>query len=277
MIDLKPPQCPITGDTESRLVFHYTHPPEIEVSFPRPAGEPYLREVWQFLPSGHFVSVHRMQVDTSYSGSYVDSTYKNEESMRAIYQRIISLPPERSDNFWRFNEIKQFAGSWFGRTSDLELLDIGSGLGVFPSIVHKEGWRCAAVDPDERAVKHLTDTVGVDAIFGDFMTLDVFKQYDIITLNKVLEHVPDPIAMLRRTLDWLKPGGFVYVEVPDGEIASHYGSEREEFTIEHLHVFSLASSAILATQAKYTVQAIARIHEPSSKYTIRLFLSKGFK
>jgi 2-polyprenyl-3-methyl-5-hydroxy-6-metoxy-1,4-benzoquinol methylase len=122
-------------------------------------------------------------------------------------------------------------------------------------------------------VKHLTDTVGVDAIFGDFMTLDVFKQYDIITLNKVLEHVPDPIAMLRRTLDWLKPGGFVYVEVPDGEIASHYGSEREEFTIEHLHIFSLASSAILATQAGYLLENVTRVHERSSKYTLRLFLA----
>jgi len=277
MTDLKPQHCLITGDTESRLVFHYTTPPEVEVDFPRLEGEPYLREVWQFLPSGHFVSVHRMQVDTSYSGSYVDSTYKNEESMRATYQRIISLPPARSDNFWRFKEIAQFAASWFGRTSDLELLDIGSGLGVFPSIVHKQGWHCTAIDPDKRAVKHLTDTVGVDALFGDFMKLDVSKKYDMITLNKVLEHVPDPIAMLRRTLDWLKPGGFVYVEVPDGEIASQYGSEREEFTIEHLHVFSLASSAILATQAKYTVHAIERLHEPSSKYTIRLFLSKGFK
>ena len=184
------------------------------------------------------------------------------------------MPPERSDNLWRFNEVKQFAGSWFGRTSDLDLLDIGSGLGVFPSLVDKEGWRCTAVDPDVRAVKHLTGTVGVDGLFGDFMTLDVSKQYDIITLNKVLEHVPDPVAMLRRTCDWLKPGGFVYVEVPDGEIASQHGSEREEFTIEHLHVFSLASSAILATQAGYFLENIKRVHEPSSKYTLRLFLKK---
>jgi 2-polyprenyl-3-methyl-5-hydroxy-6-metoxy-1,4-benzoquinol methylase len=273
MIDLKPLHCPITDDSESRLVFHYTRPPAAEVSFPRPEGEPYLREVWQFLPSGHFVSIHRMQVDTNYSGSYVDSTYKNEESMRASYRRIIGLPPERSDNFWRFSEIKQFANSWFGRTSDLELLDIGSGLGVFPSKVHKEGWLCTALDPDERAVKHLADTVGVNALLGDFMKLDVVKQYDIITLNKVLEHVYDPIAMLRRTYDWLKPGGFVYVEVPDGEIASRYGSEREEFTIEHLHVFSLASSAVLATQAGYLLRQITRVQEPSSKYTLRLFLT----
>lgn len=275
MIDLKPQRCSITKDTESRLVFHYTQPPKVEVNFPRPEGEPYLRQVWQFIPSRHFVSVHHMEVDTSYSSSYVDSTYKSEESMRATYHRIISLPPERSDNFWRFNAIKQFAISWLGRRLDLELLDIGAGLGVFPSIVHREGWRCTAIDPDKRAVKHLKDTVRVNALLGDFMKLDVVKQYDIITLNKVLEHVSDPITMLRRTRDWLKPGGFVYVELPDGEIASQYGSEREEFTVEHLHIFSLASAAILATQAEYTVQEISRIQEPSSKYTIRLFLRES--
>jgi len=195
--------------------------------------------------------------------------------MRATYKRIIDLPPERSDNFWRFSKIKQFAASWFERQSDIALLDIGSGLGVFPSIARREGWLCTSIDPDKRAVKHLIDTVGVNALLGDFMKIDVANKYDIITLNKVLEHVPDPIGMLRRTLEYLKPEGFVYVELPDGEVARQYGSEREEFTIEHLHVFSLASSAILAMRAGYMIKEITRIKEPSSKHTIRLFLYKS--
>jgi 2-polyprenyl-3-methyl-5-hydroxy-6-metoxy-1,4-benzoquinol methylase len=195
--------------------------------------------------------------------------------MRLAFKRIVSLSPEKSDNFWRFDAIKAFAQSWIGKASDLNLLDVGAGLGVFPNIVRSAGWTCTAIDPDERAVRHLIDIVGVAGICGDFMKLDASARYDIVTLNKVLEHVADPIAMLTRTKDWLKPNGFVYIEVPDGETARLLGPEREEFTIEHLHIFSLKSAVLMATKAGYKIQQAIRIHEPSSKYTIRLFLSKG--
>jgi len=274
MMVLKPQRCPITDNVESRLIFSYKSPPAVEAPFPRAEMGSYYREVWQFMPCGHYVSVHQMKIDIGYNGPYLNATYVDDKSMKATFQRIIELPPKKSDNFWRFREIREFSRSWFVDSSDLELLDIGAGLGVFPYIVRKEGWRCTAIDPDKRSVKHLVDTVGVAAICGDFEELAVARQFDIITMNKVLEHVADPITMLRKTHEWLKPNGIVYVEVPDGEIASLHGLEREEFTIDHLHAFSLVSAALVAFRANYKVQKITRIQEPSSKYTIRMFLSK---
>ena len=61
------------------------------------------------------------------------------------------------------------------------------------------------------------------------------------------------------------------MEVPDGEVAYKDGPEREEFFIEHLHVFSLASTVIMANKAGFQVEAIQRLKEPSTKYTIRAF------
>ncbi len=77
---------------------------------------------------------------------------------------------------------------------------------------------------------------------------------------------------LAKSAKHLNPGGFVYVEVPDGEAAVHEGPGREEFFIEHHHVFSAASLALLATRAGFNVQVIERLHEPSTKYTLRGFL-----
>ena len=111
------------------------------------------------------------------------------------------------------------------------------------------GWDATALDPDERACEHARRTVGVRAVHADFMLGGNFGRYDAIALNKVLEHVPEPVAMLRKAGQCLEPGGFVYLELPDAEGARAEGFEREEFFIEHLHVFSLASLARLAERA----------------------------
>jgi 2-polyprenyl-3-methyl-5-hydroxy-6-metoxy-1,4-benzoquinol methylase len=112
----------------------------------------------------------------------------------------------------------------------------------------------------------------VDAVCGDFLALDDLGRFDVIAFNKVLEHVPDPAVMLRKALAHGHPEGFVYVEVPDGEVAAAEGPGREEFFIDHWHVFSAASVALLAQRAGYSLRALERLREPSGKYTLRTFL-----
>jgi hypothetical protein len=80
------------------------------------------------------------------------------------------------------------------------------------------------------------------------------------------------VSMLARSLQHLRQGGFVYIELPDGEAALVEGPERQEFFIDHWHVFSATSLAILATRAGFRLQALERLHEPSGKYTLRAFL-----
>jgi SAM-dependent methyltransferase len=155
------------------------------------------------------------------------------------------------------------------------VLDVGSGLCVFLHGMKAAGWRGTALDPDERAVAHAREVVGVDAICGDWMTAKIEGRYDLITFNKVLEHVVDPVAMLARARQGLTPGGMVYLELPDGEAAAPPRGEgfgREEFFIEHHHVFSLASVSLLAEKAGFSAVTVERLREPSTKYTLRAFL-----
>jgi len=80
------------------------------------------------------------------------------------------------------------------------------------------------------------------------------------------------VAMLAKASAHVKPGGFVYVEVPDGEAAVIDGPGREEFFIDHWHVFSVASLALLVAQAGFAVRVLERLREPSGKYTLRAFM-----
>jgi 2-polyprenyl-3-methyl-5-hydroxy-6-metoxy-1,4-benzoquinol methylase len=135
----------------------------------------------------------------------------------------------------------------------------------------RAGWNCTALDPDQRACEHARVMVGVKAIHADFMKDDGFGRFDVITFNKVLEHVPEPVAMLRKAARYLVPGGFVYVELPDAESAASEGFGREEFFIEHLHIFTAASFGLLVERAGFRLAGLQQLHEPSSKYTLRGF------
>ncbi|WHZ19257.1 MAG: SAM-dependent methyltransferase [Rhodanobacteraceae bacterium] len=48
-----------------------------------------------------------------------------------------------------------------------------------------------------------------------FETFDTNDRFDLIVLGHVLEHVEDPVAVLRRSAGWLAPGGSIFSAVPN--------------------------------------------------------------
>jgi SAM-dependent methyltransferase len=262
-------QC-LCGGRELKPVFEYRAPPEGEVRFPL-AGE-YRRRMARCARCGHFVSQHDMDMSGLYSGAYIDATYGS--AMRKTFERIVALPPDKSDNAGRVARVVNYARSRFGASKKLSVLDVGSGLCVFLHRLKTEtGWRCTALDPDSRATTHARDVVGVETITGDFMHIKPQARYDLVTFNKVLEHVLDPVVMLEKSAGYLLPGGAVYIELPDGDAAQADGAGREEFCIDHHHVFSPESLRILARRAGFAVLEEERLREPSGKYTLRAFVA----
>ena len=155
-------------------------------------------------------------------------------------------------------------------------MDIGSGLCVFlAKIKMLTDWNCTAVEPDERYCNHAKDTVGVEVIPQDYRLVNWDRKFNLITLNKVLEHFLDPIEVLKKCASDLASGGLIYIELPDGESASadEIGFEREEFFIDHHHAFSMASMELLTQKSGLRSLNLERVREPSSKYTLRGFLS----
>ncbi|MFH1318656.1 MAG: class I SAM-dependent methyltransferase [Candidatus Omnitrophota bacterium] len=264
--------CPLCGSLALKKAFTYTQPPLGEVTFSFNKDINYYREYWQCQECDHFVANCDLNLSQLYESEYASSTYKDSKGLRNNFKRIISLEPKQSDNIGRVSRIHQFAKKYFKDLSGCSLLDVGSGLGVFPYAMKQLGWDCIALDPDYRVVEHLEKYVGVKAVKADFLTAVNLGKFDLITFNKVLEHVVDPIAMLKRSKQFLKPGGLIYIELPDAKMATIDGKGREEFFIEHLHVFSLLSTKILAQKAGFELADIECLQEPSTKYTLRAFL-----
>lgn len=193
--------------------------------------------------------------------------------MRRRFARVMALPPEQSDNRQRVARVRTFAQSrGIAEQPQPRLLDVGAGLGVFPAAMAEAGWQVMALEQDVRTVAHLQTLAGVAGLAEDLLVLDsaTVGLFEAITFNKVLEHLEDPVAWLTAARRLLAPQGFVYVEVPDVAAAIE-GSGREEFFVEHHHVFSLASLALLGDRAGFNVAGIHCLREPSYKYTVYAF------
>ena len=265
----------LCGATDFEPTFHYDEAPLGEIRFEFSKGQSYSRDVLRCRACGHFVSAHEMDDSALYSEEYVTSTYGDAQSLKATFDKINSLPPSKSDNVGRVRRIVSFAeGFWDGNPIEHPtILDVGSGLCVFLHRMKEYGWKCSAVDPDARAVKHAAETVNVIAIQGDFLKTEELAFYDVVSLNKTLEHVKDPLPMLIKARKVLNRDGFCYIELPDGNAAARDGQGREEFFIDHHHIFSPASLAILAEKAGFDIKLLESVREPSTKYTLRGFLA----
>ncbi len=267
---MKPGACYLCEQTDHELVFDYDKRPEAETDFGIPP-EDYRRQFWRCRNCGLMTGVMELDPKQLYEGAYVDATYSGK-SLGDTFARIMGLPPEQSDNVQRVARVNEYfeAEPPARRT----VLDVGSGLGVFPARMKEEGWEPTALDPDPRAVEHIEKEAAVKSVRADFMQSDDLGSYSLVTLNKVLEHVEDPVAMLERCRRFLEPDGTVYLEVPDGERAAEdpAGSDREEFYIEHLWAFSEDSLRRLAKRAGFEPKQIERLREPSDKYTLFAFL-----
>ena len=98
------------------------------------------------------------------------------------------------------------------------VLDVGCGGGLLSEAMAKLGARVTAIDLAEDLVKvatlhSLESGVQVDYRVQSVEALAAERpgSYDIVTCMEMLEHVPDPAAILQACATLLKPGGHLFV------------------------------------------------------------------
>lgn len=270
-------ECPFCLNKELVIAKTFRERPEGETEFSSIQKQKYFRKILKCTSCGHFLASHKIDLRNLYQEDYASSNYGNTSGILKTYQRIMGLPRNDSDNSMRVERLVDFAENHFLNSQSLKILDIGSGLSVFlGKIKIKTDWTCTAVEPDKRYCDHAKETIGIEGVSQDYRNLNWDRKFDIITLNKVLEHFIDPIAVLKKCYSELKSGGLAYIELPDGESASKdfKGFNRQEFFVDHYHVFSMSSIEILARKCGFLPLCLERLREPSRKYTLRAFLTK---
>ena len=121
------------------------------------------------------------------------------------------------------------------------VFDIGTAGGSFLAAARARGWQVDGCEPNRWLAAWGRKHYGIDIRPGPLTAHDLPKaHYDVVTLWDVLEHLPQPSAILSRAKDLVKPGGFLIITLPDigSPSARLLGANWPFLSSVHLYYFS---------------------------------------
>lgn len=125
------------------------------------------------------------------------------------------------------------------------MLDVGCGPGLLLAVARERGWEVAGVEVSAWASRYASEELGLPVICGSIEAgLFAPRSFDVVVMNHVLEHLPDPRAALALARDLLKEDGLLVVGVPNfASLAARIRRERWYSLLpdQHLWHFTPAS------------------------------------
>ena len=268
-------KCFLCGNNDLKKVWEFKSKPIKETDLGI-SQDKYFRETFLCNKCGIYNNFHNYNFEKLYSGAYNQNTYRNDLLTR--FNKVMSLPEDKSDNKNRVKRIVDFYENKNSSIIGKKVLDVGSGLCVFLAEFKKYGIESHCIDPDKLSVEHALQVVKVNSAYcGYIEDYNSRNKFDIITLNKVLEHSPRTLSNLSKLKKFLAPEGFFYIELPDSETALQQGhfTTRSEFALEHYTVFNKQSLAYLINESGLKQICLEGITDPSGKSTIFAFASNN--
>jgi SAM-dependent methyltransferase len=94
------------------------------------------------------------------------------------------------------------------------VLDYGCGTGAFLQALREVGLAAVGVEFDQDAARAASQRSGCEVHTVDAFWAGPAPGFDAVHLGDVLEHLPDPAAVLRQLLGRLRSGGVLFAEGP---------------------------------------------------------------
>jgi len=199
--------------------------------------------------------------DPQFDGADLEVLYARfrDESFRketpdAYFDRITGLPSDQSENAAKMEWLRSSIPACVAAGGDL--LDIGCGGGVFIYSFLKafSGWKPYGVEPTPAYAELARRRLAAPVITSAYRSgLHDGRQFNLITIHHVLEHVGDPVTFLRDVRNDLAENGLIYLSVPDIHDLSYLPQNHDRFMMEHCWIFSCVSLANVCRLAGYDV------------------------
>lgn len=163
--------------------------------------------------------------------------------------RQLELDRDKFDDI--LDDLEPYRGS--GR-----LLDVGCSIGLFLDRARGRGWDGVGIEFSDRARSFARDEFGLEVLERPLAGSGLEPaSFDVVTLLSVLEHTTEPRRMLREIAAVLKPGGALYVIVPNVESLACRVLHERAATFDgrnHLVYFSARTLADALAREGYAVE-----------------------
>lgn len=140
-----------------------------------------------------------------------------------------------------------------------KLLDVGTANGSFLKVARDAGWAVSGCEPSRWMCEWCRTHYGIDVTNGSIFTGGYESgSFDVVTLWDVLEHTPDPMAVLKEAVRVLRPEGLLVVNYPDyGSAVARLMGRRWVFLLTvHYYYFTRRTIAAALGRVGCTVLQI---------------------
>ena len=136
---------------------------------------------------------------------YRDEVYTVVDNRQSIFEKII---------FFEAKKVLKKAQSILPKAR--QVLDFGSGKGQFLAVAKELHWEGLGIETEKARADFASEKYGVK-VRCEFYRHGKVGDYpaDLITINHVLEHLPEPLVLLSELVKFnLQTDGIFYIEVP---------------------------------------------------------------
>jgi 2-polyprenyl-3-methyl-5-hydroxy-6-metoxy-1,4-benzoquinol methylase len=175
--------------------------------------------------------------------------------LTALYEQL------EDDEYERTQDTRVLQMRWIldlslrARPHARRVLDIGSGAGLLVAEAKRRGLEAVGVEPSRSLVEVAERVNGVQLLQGTFPHPELStSRFDVVFLVDVIEHVADPVGLLKATADVLAPGGAVVVVTPDVKsiLARLLGQRWWHFRLAHVGYFDRSTLTRALENAQLT-------------------------
>lgn len=134
----------------------------------------------------------------------------------------------------------------------MTLFEVGIGGCECLLSAREIGYECAGLDVVPSLVRNVRSQYGLDVDCCDFVAYETARQWDVVVMGDVLEHVSDPVLAVKKAASMLKDNGVLWISTPNFEsaftcVAGHADPMRRE--PYHINYFSRISLYLLLEKA----------------------------
>jgi len=153
------------------------------------------------------------------------------------------------------------------------LMDVGCGSGSGVALASQLGWHARGIEMDDAAV-NAARHAGLDVEQAGYERLfEMSEQFDAITCSHVIEHVFDPVDMIRAMHGALRPGGVLLLATPNAlsDLHLHFGKHwRGLEAPRHLVLFVEATLTRLLAAQGFMVTSCSDMQMETARESARI-------